>query len=236
MIRSMTGFGRAEITAGNKNYLVEIKSLNGKQFELSLRLPPLMKAYEFEIRNILQEHLIRGTVDCMVTLKQNGSSKPVVLNTELIKAYYVQLNELAKDLDIDTNSILSSLLRLPEVVSPATDLLDEKEFEDFRSVLMEAVTNLNIFRIDEGKVLETDLRQRIKNIDEKRALILELAPQRAENIRNEITTLLEQHVGAEKYDENRLEQELIYYMEKIGLHEEQAVSYTHLTLPTICSV
>ena len=227
MIRSMTGFGRAENTLGNKNYLVEIKSLNGKQLELSLRMPPLLKPYEFDIRNILQEHLIRGTIECNVTIKQNGSAKPVSINTDLIRAYYGQLNELAQELNMDTNAVLSSLLRLPEIVSPTTDVLDEKDFDEFKKVLLEAISTLNNFRIDEGKVLEADLRQRLKNIDAKRAKVLALAPQREDNIRTEITQLLEKHVGAEKYDENRLEQELIYYMEKIDLHEEQVRLHQH---------
>jgi uncharacterized protein (TIGR00255 family) len=125
MLKSMTGFGRAEQTVNDKTFLVEVKSLNGKQFEMQLKLPPLLRPYEFEIRNMLQEQLMRGTIDCMVTIKQNGTSKPVTINTELIKAYYMQIKELAADLDIDTNSVLSALLRLPEVVTPTNDVLDE---------------------------------------------------------------------------------------------------------------
>src|SRR6188508_2879024 len=106
MLKSMTGFGRAEQTVGEKTFLVEIKALNGKQFELQLKLPPLLRPYEFDIRNILQEHLIRGTIDCYVNIKQNGTTKPVVINTDLIKAYYNQINQLASELDIDTNSVL----------------------------------------------------------------------------------------------------------------------------------
>ncbi|MFN0083514.1 MAG: YicC/YloC family endoribonuclease, partial [Ferruginibacter sp.] len=117
MLRSMTGFGRAEQTTGDKTFLVEIKALNGKQFELQLKLPPLLKPYEFEIRNLLQENLMRGSIDCYVNVKQNGTAKPVVINTDLIKAYYTQIKSLAHELDIDTNAVLSSLLRLPEVVT-----------------------------------------------------------------------------------------------------------------------
>src|SRR5205085_2745379 len=128
MLKSMTGFGRAEQTVNEKTFLVEIKALNGKQFELQLKLPPLLRPYEFEIRGKLQEVLNRGTVDCTVTIKQNGTSKPVNINTDLIKAYYIQIEKLANDLKMDTQSVLSALLRLPEVVTPTNDVLDASDF------------------------------------------------------------------------------------------------------------
>ena len=221
MLRSMTGFGRAEQTTGDKTFLVEIKALNGKQFELQLKLPPLLKPYEFEIRNILQENLIRGTIDCYVNLKQNGTAKPVVINTDLIKAYYAQIKTLANELDIDTNAVLSSLLRLPEVVTPSTEVIDEKDFELFVNVLMIAIKELNLHRSEEGKSLEKDLIQRITNIKAEEENILKLEPARMHKIRDEINTLLEENVGKENIDNNRMEQELIYYMEKIDIHEEQ---------------
>ena len=221
MLRSMTGFGRAEQTTGDKTFLVEIKALNGKQFELQLKLPPLLKPYEFEIRNILQENLIRGTIDCYVNLKQNGTAKPVVINTDLIKAYYAQIKTLANELDIDTNAVLSSLLRLPEVVTPSTEVIDEKDFELFVNVLMIAIKELNLHRSEEGKSLEKDLIQRITNIKAEEENILKLEPARMQKIRQEINTLLEENVGKENIDNNRMEQELIYYMEKIDIHEEQ---------------
>ncbi|MFM2359484.1 MAG: hypothetical protein RLY16_1477 [Bacteroidota bacterium] len=221
MLKSMTGFGRAEQTINDKTFLVEVKSLNGKQFDMQLRLPPLLKPYEFDIRGILQEHLVRGTVECNITIKQNGASRPVNINTDLIKAYYQQIETLAGELNIDTNSVLSALLRLPEVVTPATDMLAESEFEDFKKVLFDAIKEINQHRIDEGKILENDLLLRISNIRAQEEAIILLEPNRIKRIREEIVALLEQHVGAENYDQNRLEQELIYYIEKIDIHEEQ---------------
>ena len=218
----MTGFGSAEQTVNEKTFLTEIKSLNGKQFELQLRLPPLLRPYEFEIRDMLQEQLIRGTIDCIITIKQKGAAKPVVINTELIKAYYQQIDELAADLKIDTNSVLSALLRLPEVVTPATDVLSKSDFNEFKKILQAAITDINKHRIDEGAMLEKDLYKRIDNINAQEEAIIKLEPNRIKRIRDEITQLLEKYVGKENYDGNRLEQELIYYMEKIDIHEEQA--------------
>jgi uncharacterized protein (TIGR00255 family) len=217
----MTGFGRAEQTVGDKTYLVEIKALNGKQFELQLKLPALLRPYEFDIRNVLQENLIRGTIDCFVMIKQNGAAKPVVINTDLIKAYYSQIDSLATELNIDTNSVLSALLRLPEVVTPSVEVLADSEFSQFMSVLETALKELNAHRMEEGISLEKDLAQRIANIREQEEAILVFEPKREVRIREEINQLLEKHVGQENIDKNRLEQELIYYMEKIDIHEEQ---------------
>ena len=221
MLKSMTGFGRAEQTVNEKTFLVEIKALNGKQFELQLKLPPLLRPYEFEIRNTLQEHLIRGTIDCTVNIKQNGTSKPVNINTDLIKAYYHQIEKLAGELNIDTNSVLSALLRLPEVVTPTNDILSGPDFAEFSKVLLAALNDLNQHRTEEGAVLEKDLIKRITNINAQEEAILKLEPNRQKRIKDEINQLLEKHVGKENIDNNRMEQELIYYMEKIDIHEEQ---------------
>lgn len=221
MLYSMTGFGRAEQTVGDKTFLVEIKALNGKQFDLQLKLPPLFKPFEFEIRNILQEQFIRGSVDCYVTIKQNGTTKPVVINTELIKSYYQQIGQLAEELNIDTNAVLGALLRLPEVVTPSTECLQEEDFVHFKKVLLSAIEQLNHHRAEEGQILEKDLLTRIEMIRQEEEKILQYEPQRKMRIKDEILTLLDQHVGKENIDNNRMEQELIYYMEKIDIHEEQ---------------
>jgi len=221
MLKSMTGFGRAEQTVNDKTFLVEVKSLNGKQFEMQLRLPALLRPYEFDIRSMLQEQLIRGSVDCVITIKQNGTSKPVIINTDLIKAYYQQIDVLAAELNIDTNSVLSALLRLPEVVTPSNDFLNDNDFEEFKKVLQAAIDELNRHREEEGASIEKDLLGRITNINAQEETIVQLEPNRIKRIREEITQLLEKYVGKENYDGNRLEQELIYYIEKIDIHEEQ---------------
>lgn len=221
MLKSMTGFGRAEQAVGEKNFIVEIKALNGKQFELQLKLPPLLKPYEFNIRTLLQEQLIRGSVDCYINIKQNGSTKPVVINTELIKAYYIQINELAAELNMDTSAVLSSLLRLPEVVSPSNDVMSEADYKKFEEVLKDALGQLNTHRTEEGISLQKDLESQISSIASREKKILELEPNRKKRIVDEIHQLLEDNVGKENMDQNRLEQELIYYMEKIDIHEEQ---------------
>jgi len=227
MLKSMTGFGRAEYTVNDKTFLVEIKSLNGKQFETYLKIPPLLKSYEFDVRSILQESLLRGNVDCLITIKQNGSTKPVIINTDLIKSYYQQVEALAGELNIDTNSVLSALLRLPEVVTPANEVLPQEDWNELKKVIEQALKELNYHRTDEGKSIEKELLLRIKNINAQEEEILKLEPQRKERMKEELVRLLEENVGKENYDANRLEQELIYYVEKIDLREEQVRLANH---------
>ena len=223
----MTGFGRAEQNVGDKTFLVDIKSLNGKQFELQLKLPAFLKPFEFDIRKVLSVKLGRGTVDCSITLKQTGSAKPVTINVDLAKAYYQPVAQLAKELNLDASTVLSSLLKLPEVISPTGDTLTEEEWDELKKIIEAAIENLNEHRIDEGQSLQKELLLRIENIRKQQEEVIHLEPLRQQRIREGITRLLEENVGKENYDENRLEQELIYYIEKIDITEEQVRLKNH---------
>lgn len=223
----MTGFGRAENNVGDKTFLVDIKSLNGKQFELQLRLPAILKPFEFDIRRLLSEKLGRGSVDCVISLKETGSIKPVTINTDLAKAYYKSLAELSNDLNLDPAHILSTLVKMPEVITPSSETLNDKEWSDFQEILLSAIDSINQHRIDEGASLEEELITRISNIQNQQQEIMKLEPLRQKKIREGITKLLEENVGKENYDGNRLEQELIYYIEKIDITEEQVRLKNH---------
>jgi len=227
MLKSMTGFGRAEKSVGNKTFLVDIKSLNGKQFELQLKLPAFLKPFEFDIRRLLSSNLGRGSVDCMISLKDTGTSKPVTINTDLAKAYYQPLAELSAALNLDPSHILSTLVKLPEVITPNSETLTDKEWADFQQVLLSAIEDLNTHRLDEGRSLEEELLMRINNIQKQQEEVIKLEPLRQVKIREGITRLLEENVGKENYDSNRLEQELIYYIEKIDITEEQVRLKNH---------
>lgn len=227
MIKSMTGFGRSEKTVDDKTYLVEIKSLNGKQLEINLKIPPLLKPFEFDIRNLIQEKLLRGSVECLIVVKLNGTSKPVLLNTDLIKSYYRQIEELAGELSIDTNGVLASLLRLPEVVAPANEVLDEEEWKSLKKIIEDALEEINRHRAEEGKSLDKELRLRIENINRQEKEIEKLEPQRKIRMKEELKNQVTENVGKENYDANRLEQEIIYYVEKIDIREEQVRLRNH---------
>jgi uncharacterized protein (TIGR00255 family) len=227
MLKSMTGFGRAEKNVANKTFLIDIKSLNGKQFELTLKLPSVLKPFEFDIRRFLSERLARGSVDCAISLKDTGNAKPVTINTDLAKAYYKPLADLSAALNLDPSHILSTLVKLPEVITPSSETLTDNEWSGFESILQLAIDDLNSHRLDEGKSLEDDLRARINNILKQQEEVIKLEPLRQQKIREGITRLLEENVGKENYDGNRLEQELIYYIEKIDISEEQVRLKNH---------
>jgi uncharacterized protein (TIGR00255 family) len=227
MLKSMTGFGRAEQTVGDKTFQVDIKSLNGKQFELLLKLPGFLKPLEFDIRHILSSKLARGSVDCTISLKETGNAKPVTINTDLAKAYYKPLAELSEALNLDPSNILSTLVKLPEVITPTADTLTSEEWNDFQKVLNTAIDDLNLHRTEEGKSLEEDLLLRIDNILKQQGEVIKLEPLRQLKIREGLTRLLEENVGKENYDGNRLEQELIFYIEKIDISEEQVRLKNH---------
>lgn len=223
----MTGFGRAEQAVGDKVFLVEVKSLNGKQFDIRLNIPSLLKPYEFDIRNALQERLQRGSVECTISMKQNGAAKPVTINTELAKAYFQPIAALSKELNLDTASVLSALLKLPEVITPSTEMLTAEEYKGFEKVLHAAIDLIKQHRAEEGKVMEQDLLLRINNILQQQTIVTELEPLRQQKIRDGLKKVLEDNVGKDNYDPNRMEQELIYYIEKIDISEEQVRLKNH---------
>ncbi len=227
MLFSMTGFGRAEQAVGDKVFLVEIKSLNGKQFDLRILIPSLLKPFEFDIRNMLQEKLMRGSVECNIYIKQNGSAKPVTINKELAKAYYQPIAELSKELNLNPGDIMSALLKLPEVVTPSNEILSEQEWKGFANILEQAIGELKKHRINEGKSLEEELLLRINNILLHAKTIATLEPARQQRIKDGLIKTLNENVGKDNYDTNRLEQELIYYIEKIDITEEQVRLNNH---------
>lgn len=212
---------------GDKTFLVDIKSLNGKQFELQLKMPAFLKPFEFDIRKVLSEGLGRGSVDCMISLKETGNAKPITINTDLAKAYYQPLSKLASELKLDMGDLLSTIIKLPEVITPSSDTLTDEEWAQFQKVVESAIDDLNHHRLDEGKALKQDLELRIANIVAQQQTVSELEPQRQVKIREGITKLLEENVGKDNYDANRLEQELIYYIEKIDISEEQVRLRNH---------
>ena len=227
MLKSMTGFGRAERVVGDKTFLIDIKSLNGKQFELNLKMPAFLKPFEFEIRSLLSKNLYRGSVDCTISLKETGSAKPVSINTDLAKAYYHPILELSQELNLDPSHILSTLLKLPEVITPTGETLTDEEWEVFEKAITSATDDLNLHRNEEGRSLEQDLLLRIGNIEKQQEEIVKLEPSRKSKIKEGLVKVLEEHVGKENYDPNRLEQEIIYYIEKIDLSEEQVRLKNH---------
>ena len=228
MIYSMTGYGRAEQTINDKIFIIELKSLNGKQFDLRMMSPSIIKQYEIDIRNLINIELERGSVECFINIKTNGSSKPIVLNTELLKAYYNSISEIANELNTSTDNLLAAILKLPDVVTNNTENLTEDEWLQLQELFKTALKNLNQHRLNEGTSIEKDLLLRIDEIEKYEDQIKVIEPQRREKIREGFIKVLEENVGKENYDANRLEQELIFYIEKIDISEEQVRLKNHI--------
>ena len=227
MLHSMTGYGRAETNFNEKTILIEVKSLNGKQFDLRLNIPSLLKPYEVDIRNKLNETLFRGSVECSISVKSNGVSKPVSVNIALAKSYYEPIVALANELGIEKEDLLSTLLKMPDVVSSSNEVITEEEWKAIADLLQTAIDHLIIHRKEEGKSIEKDLLERVAAIEAQQANIAVHDPKRRIKIKEGLVKLLEQNVGADKYDVNRLEQELIYYIEKIDISEERVRLTNH---------
>lgn len=223
----MTGYGRSEQMIGDKTYLVEIKSLNGKQYDIRLNLPALLKPFEFKIRNSIADQLLRGSVECTVTIKQNGAGKSVALNAELAKYFYISVERLANELNASTENLLGAVLKLPEVISSSAEVLTDEDYIDFEKVLGSALDSIHQHRKDEGNALEKDLLLRIENIESREPLIAAKEVNRRVKIKEHLTKILDEYVGKDAYDANRLEQELVYYIEKIDISEEQVRLRTH---------
>ncbi|MBY0347624.1 MAG: YicC family protein [Hydrotalea flava] len=227
MLYSMTGYGRTEQSIGDKTFIVELRSLNGKQFDLRLQMPAMLKPFEFDIRSMLSESLERGSIECIINLKQNGGAKPVTINTDLLKAYYTSVVQIAHELNAEADHLLAAVLRLPEVVVNTTEVMTDEEWVSFKKILDTALQQLKQHRLQEGKSIEKDLLLRLQNIEAQQKQIAALEPLRREKIRENIVKLLEEWVGKDNYDANRLEQELIYYIEKIDISEEQVRLQNH---------
>ncbi len=235
MLYSMTGFGRAEGTVNGRQVVVEIKSLNGKQFDVVTKLAPILRSYELDIRNLLNGTLMRGTIDLNIAIKQEGVSKPMAVNTNLAVFYYNSMQQISKQLNLPEENILATLMRMPEVVAPEQDVLPEDEWLQVKTIIEKAAALLMEHRKNEGSALYQDLTQRINNIENLLTDILPLEATRAEKIRERINQSMNELVGKDSIDPNRFEQEMIYYLERMDFSEEktrlkQHCSYFHTTI------
>lgn len=224
----MTGFGKATKEFENKTVNVEIRSLNSKNLDLSLRLSSTYRDKEHELKSEITKLLERGKVDLSVYVESKIEETPVQINTDLAKSYYNQLKQLATELNEPTTNLMAHVLKMPDVLKSERKEPNEQDWKDIQSVIFLAVEGLNKFRSDEGKSIETDFETRLGIIADSLEKIKEHDAARIQNIRDRIKKNLEEVVGKEKIDNNRFEQELIYYIEKLDINEEKVRLKTHL--------
>lgn len=221
MLYSMTGFGRAEAIVSGRQVVVEVKSLNGKQFDIATKLPPILRSYELDIRSLLNNVLMRGTIDFTISIRQDGAAKPMVVNTDLAVFYYQSMQQISQKIGLKEDNVLSTLMRMPEVVVADQDVLPEEDWKGVRVVIEEAARLLMEHRKNEGQALHKDLSQRILSIEQLLENILPLEAKRTDKIRSRISQSLQDAVGKDSIDPNRFEQEMIYYLERIDFTEEK---------------
>ncbi len=228
MIKSMTGFGKATLELNDKTILVEIRSLNSKSADVSLRLSSGLRNYELELRNDLSKQLERGKIDLSIYIESNKAETPVEINTELAKAYYVQLKTLATELNEPISNALQQVLKFPDVLKSERKETDENEWKHIKQCVNQAIVQLNIFRDIEGASLQKDFEERLTKIEKCLEEIKTLDSIRINSIKQRIRNNIEEVIGKGKIDENRFEQELIYYVEKLDINEEKVRLKTHL--------
>lgn len=230
MIQSMTGYGKATVELPDKKINVEIKSLNSKAMDLSARIAPLYREKEMEIRNEISKILERGKVDFSLWIeKKDADQLATPINQDLVEAYYKRIKEISASANIpEPADWFSTLLRMPDVMSKnETQELSDEEWSVAHNVVVEAVAHLVDFRKQEGAALEKKFREKIANIARLLETVTPYEKERVTKVKERITDALEKTLNVD-YDKNRLEQELIYYIEKLDVNEEKQRLSNHL--------
>jgi uncharacterized protein (TIGR00255 family) len=222
MIQSMTGFGRATCDLAEKVVVIEIKTLNSKQLDLNLRIPPQYREKDMDLRNELVNRLKRGKVDVNVSVEYKEGRQAIQINAVNIMNYYHQLKSLSDQLGISsTDSLLQAILRLPDAVVAEKEIPDAEEWDKFQYAFALAVDELEQFRNQEGKALAFDIMNRINLIETLLTQVEPFEKERENTIRAKLSSSLLEFIPQESLDKNRFEQELIYYLEKFDISEEK---------------
>jgi uncharacterized protein (TIGR00255 family) len=228
MIKSMTGYGKAIAETPQKKISIEIKSLNSKQLDLNTKLPWLYKEKEPEIRNLISQKLDRGKIDFSIYCDMLDDEVATVINKTAVKNYYNQFREIASDLKINLDDqIFTAIMKLPDTLKTEKTELPEAEWEIVKNHIIESVNMLDLYRIEEGNSIMTDLKKCIGKILSLLESVGGYEEGRIGKIREKLHTLLEENVVTENIDKNRFEQELIFYLEKYDINEEKVRLNTH---------
>ncbi|WP_373057429.1 YicC/YloC family endoribonuclease [Zunongwangia sp. H14] len=224
MIQSMTGFGKSVSELPNKKITVEIKSLNSKNFDLNARISSQYREKELELRKIISKSLVRGKIDLSVYVENTGEETSSVVNQAVVKKYMEQLRNLSNG---DETELLKMAVRMPDALKTEREEIDETEFTAIEDAVEEALTEINNFRTAEGEALEKDLKLRVDNITDLLNQIIAMDPDRIDGVRERLRKGVEEI--KETVDENRFEQELVYYIEKFDITEEKVRLENHLS-------
>jgi len=228
MIKSMTGYGKAIAETPQKKITIEIKSLNSKQLDLNTKLPWLYKEKEPEIRNLISQRLDRGKIDFSIFCDMLDDEVVTVINKSAVRNYYNQFKEIAAELRIDLDDqIFTAIMKLPDTLKTERPEISETEWEIVRTQIIESITMLDLYRIEEGNSIMTDLKKCIAEILSLLETVQTFEAGRISKIREKLRSMLEENLGPEKVDKNRFEQEIILYIEKYDINEEKVRLKTH---------
>lgn len=235
MMKSMTGFGKAVTEVSGKKINVEIRSLNSKQLDLNFRIPYIYKEKELELRSEVSKQVERGKVDVSIYLESIQDVMPVAINKTLARFYYNELKSLSEELKEKEQNLLPLVLKMPEVLKGEKEIveLDEAEWKEIKKAVDQAIEAFQKFRSDEGKTLAKEFKSRIAIIASLLQEVVKLDGLRIINIKERIKTNLAEAIDKDKIDQNRFEQELIYYIEKLDITEEKLRLKTHLDYFTV---
>ena len=236
MILSMTGYGKSELNLKNSNFTIEVRSLNSKQIDVNVKMSSVYRDKEIGLRKLLSEKLQRGKIELSIWREKSESPLNYSLNTVVIKQYHQQILQLKKDLGLKWNfwtmtsfqaDIIPALLKMPDALTKGEEKSNENEWNELAKGVEIAIKNLLQFRLNEGKKLENDITSRIKSLTSLLSEIAPFAKQRIEKVKKSLNEKLAE-IESKNIDENRVEQELIYYLEKQDITEEQVRLDAHL--------
>ncbi len=227
MIRSMTGFGTAVASFQTKTITVEIKSVNSKFFDLTLRLPPLYREKEFELRGELAKAIERGKVDLTISIDAQDIARKSSVNRSAFKSYLDELKGLRDEFETGPSDLMSLILAMPDVMNNDRQNVSEEEWQAVRNVLREGLHAFSLFRQAEGASMQKDLVERIRSIEEKVVELEKFEAGRTELVRKKLSLSLEEFIQANNIDRNRIEQELVFYVEKFDVSEEKVRLRSH---------
>ena len=228
MIKSMTGYGKAEFETGNKKITLELKTLNSKQLDINTRIPALYREKDIVVRKEILDKLGRGKVDFSLYIENLGTESNSAINEGIVADYYKQLSGIQERLGLPvTEEIMKSIIRLPDTVKTVYEELDEEEWTAIYSEFRNVVEAVDQFRIQEGKALEKDIRENIAEIQQLSEQVTPFEKQRIENVKTRITDSLKEFDLNGNLDKNRFEQELVYYLEKLDINEEKVRLANH---------
>jgi uncharacterized protein (TIGR00255 family) len=221
MLLSMTGYGRVAHSYSDKTISIELRSLNSKYTDIRAKIPQNYKEKEPELRKMVTDRVHRGKIEVVIDVQSAQGDNEYGLNTALFRKYYRELKQLSDELGIEGSDIMQSILRIPNVVTAAADSIDEQEWKEVLKALNMAMDKFEQFRKTEGAAMEQDMTARVQTIQELLSQLDPFEQERVDLLRQRMYKNLEEYMGKDKVDENRFEQEILFYLEKIDITEEK---------------